>query len=252
MTLPAGPHAANLSHEYFQGGAFAAYVDTALEVSARLPSPVAQWQETKTTLARNTRCGILHVTLLNRTSAALDTTACGPAIRFGISAAHNHSSRSLPPSSTFCSRRNSVTQAILHTHIMFRNLERQEYRRWSQVTCVLARQQPQHPSRWPPVHTYTSTQYMQDQVAFFMHEAERYRPSAIPHTEFRNRRSESCQHPSNQSVSDDESLRVSEICRISILLNCGRWSSRARTGVLAEEDAEEAAQGGRRCGRAAR
>ena len=40
--------------------------------------------------------------------------------------------------------------------------------------------------------------------------------------EFRNQKSEIKFLFSNQSVSDDESLRVSEICRISILLNCGR------------------------------
>ena len=34
---------------------------------------------------------------------------------------------------------------------------------------------------------------------------------------------------SNQSLSDHESFSTSELCRNSILLNCGRWSARART-----------------------
>ena len=32
---------------------------------------------------------------------------------------------------------------------------------------------------------------------------------------------------SNQSLSDHRSFSYSELCRISILLNCGRWSARA-------------------------
>jgi len=47
--------------------------------------------------------------------------------------------------------------------------------------------------------------------------------------EFRNQKSEIKFLFSNQSLSDHESVSWSEICRISILLNCGRWSSRART-----------------------
>ena len=37
---------------------------------------------------------------------------------------------------------------------------------------------------------------------------------------------------SNQSLSDHRSFSYSEICRISILLNCGRWSARARAYLL--------------------